>query len=310
MESVTIGRSDIKVLPMGVGTMAWGLSRLWGYGDSLDLDDVAPAFTASIEAGLTLFDTAEVYGWGRSERTLGQLVKAEQTPVVVATKYAPTPTRFSPKTLGKALDRSLRRLGLKRVDLYQIHWPYGWVKNERLMDALADAVEAGKIRYAGVSNFNEEQMRKAFQALARRGVPLVSNQVEYSLVKRAPERNGVLDTCRELDITLIAYSPLGRGVLSGKYRPGSEVAGRRRSSRQFKQMARGELDPLLDALEEIGSAHGNRPSVQVALNWLARQPGVVPIPGAKNEEQARQNAASIEWEMTEQEAERLDRLAG
>jgi aryl-alcohol dehydrogenase-like predicted oxidoreductase len=174
------------------------------------------------------------------------------------------------------------------------------------MDALADAVEAGLTRYIGVSNYNLEQMRRAHAALAKRGIPLVSNQVEYSLVQQSPRINGLLEACQEMDITLIAYSPLGRGALTGKYRPGRAPQDARRYYGQFKQDKLEQLAPLLDAMDEIGQAHGGKSVAQVALNWLARQPNVFPIPGAKNARQAQDNAAAIDWRMSDEEAQRLD----
>jgi aryl-alcohol dehydrogenase-like predicted oxidoreductase len=202
----------------------------------------------------------------------------------------------------------LQRLGLERVDLYQVHFPGGFVSIEKLMNALADALDAGKVRAVGVSNYSAEQMRKADAVLKQRGYSLASNQVEYSLVQRSPEVDGILDACRDLDVTLIAYSPLGRGVLTGKYRPGASTTDARRFYAQFKDKTLETLLPLLEALREIGETHGKKSS-QVALNWLARQSHVIPIPGAKNEEQARENAEAIGWEMSEAEIDHLDKLS-
>jgi len=309
MNKITIGNSDMIIAPIGVGTMAWSNSGMWGYGDRLKRADVEGAFKSSLAAGLKLFDTAEVYGRGYSERVLGELVRNELTLVYIATKYAPLPTRFSAWSLRVALDKSLKRLGVDVIDLYQIHFPSGWIKIEALMNALADAVEAGKVRYMGVSNFSADQMRRAYETLAKRDVPLVSNQVEYSLVQRGPEVNGVLDACRELNITLIAYCPLGRGVLTGKYRPGTGAGGMRRFYGPFRPENLAAAMPIIEVLKEIGDAHGGKTPGQVALNWLARQPGVLPIPGAKNEKQARQNAGAIDWDMTNEEAERLNQIS-
>ncbi|MEE9281570.1 MAG: aldo/keto reductase [Myxococcota bacterium] len=309
MDRIKIGTSDLRVGRMGVGAMPWSNSRGFGYGARLGLSEARPAFETCVGAGMDLFDTAEIYGFGKSERILGELVRDEATPTFIATKYAPYPWRFTRGNVTAALRRSLARLGLERVDLYQIHFPSPLIGVGRLTRGLADCVDAGLTRYVGVSNFSAAQMRQAHAELAKRGVPLVSNQVEYSLVKRTPEVNGVLDTCRELDVTLIAYSPLGRGVLSGKYRPGARPNDRRRNIRVFREDRLGQIKPLIDAMREIGSAHGERSPAQVALNWVARQSHVLPIPGSKSPAQAQDNAEAIDWSMTDDEAARLDALS-
>jgi aryl-alcohol dehydrogenase-like predicted oxidoreductase len=309
MEKLIIGKSNIETTPVGVGTMPWSNSSMWGYGSKLGLEEARTAFQASLEAGVDFFDSAEIYGFGQSERVLGKLVGTTSQPVYVASKYAPMPWRFTNSQVRGALEKSLDRLGLDHLDLYQVHFPGGWIKIENLMEALADAVEAGLTRYIGVSNYNLEQMRRAHAALAKRGIPLVSNQVEYSLVQQAPRTNGLLEACQEMDITLIAYSPLGRGALTGKYRPGKAPQDARRFYGQFKQDKLEQLAPLLDAMEEIGQANGGKSVAQVALNWLARQPNVFPIPGAKNAHQAQDNAAAIDWTMSDEEAQRLEDLS-
>ncbi len=309
MDQIEIGSSDLCVGRMGVGVMPWSDSRGFGYGSRLGLADVRSAFATCIETGMNLFDTAEIYGFGKSERILGELVRGEASPTFIATKYAPFPWRLSRGSVPAALRRSLSRLGVPRVDLYQIHFPSLLGGNERLMQGLADAVEAGLTRCVGVSNFSAAQMREAHAVLAERSVPLVSNQVEYSLVKRTPEVDGVLDACRELDVTLIAYSPLGRGVLSGKYRPGAGPSDMRRRMRIFREEQLTQIMPLIDAMREIGSAHGGRSPAQVALNWVARKSNVFAIPGAKNPRQAQDNAAALNWTMSDDQAARLDDLS-
>jgi len=156
----------------------------------------------------------------------------------------------------------------------------------------------------GVSNYNAGQTRRAHAALAERGIPLVSNQVNYSLLHRSPEANGTLDTCRELGITLIAYTPLASGALTGKYRPGGrKPQATRRVMSAYRKLE--SVMPVIEDLERIGRSHDRSPA-QVALNWLARQENVLPIPGAKNAQQAQDNARSIDFEISEQEAEQLD----
>jgi aryl-alcohol dehydrogenase-like predicted oxidoreductase len=306
---LTIGLADeLNIAPQGVGAWAWGTTRLWGYGKEYNRSDVGRAFRASMAEGVTLFDTAEMYGNGASERIIGGMLREgafEGTPVI-ATKFAPLPYRLSARSLLKAVDKSLERLGIETIDLYQIHFPNPIFKINGLMDALAEAVKAGKVRRVGVSNYGADQMKRAHDRLASHGVSLASNQVEYSLLQRAPETNGVLEACRDLGVTLIAYSPIAKGLLTGKYGPGGDRPSGlvRRMGRAFGEQNLKKIEPVLNLLREIGEAHNKQPA-QVALNWLITQRSTFPIPGAKNELQARQNAGALGWEMTGEEAEKL-----
>lgn len=299
---------DLRVPPLGIGAWAWGTTRLWGYGKEYDRQDVGDAFRTTLEKGVTLFDTAEIYGNGASERIIGELLREggfEETPVI-ATKFAPLPYRLSPKSLLDAVDKSLQRLGIETIDLYQIHFPNPFIKIEGLMDALAETVRQGKVRQVGVSNYGVEQMKRAHDRLASHDIRLASNQVEYSLFQRAPETNGVLEACRDLDVTLIAYSPIAQGLLTGKYNPGDKPSGLvRRFGKSFGEKNLRKIEPVVNILREIGEAHEKQPA-QVALNWLVTSKNVLPIPGAKNERQARQNAGALGWSLTGEEAERLD----
>jgi aryl-alcohol dehydrogenase-like predicted oxidoreductase len=306
---LTIGLADeLNIAPQGVGAWAWGTTRLWGYGKEYNRSDVGRAFRASMAEGVTLFDTAEMYGNGASERIIGGMLREgafEGTPVI-ATKFAPLPYRLSARSLLKAVDKSLERLGIETIDLYQIHFPNPIFKINGLMDALAEAVKAGKVRRVGVSNYGADQMKRAHDRLASHGVSLASNQVEYSLLQRAPETNGVLEACRDLGVTLIAYSPIAKGLLTGKYGPGGDRPSGlvRRMGRAFGEQNLKKIEPVLNLLREIGEAHNKQPA-QVALNWLITQRSTFPIPGAKNELQARLNAGALGWEMTGEEAEKL-----
>lgn len=308
-EEFAVGLADeLGVAPLGVGAWAWGTTRLWGYGKEYDRRDVGEAFRASMAGGVTLFDTAEIYGNGASERIIGEILREgnfDETPVI-ATKFAPLPYRFGARALLDALDKSLVRLGVVTVDLYQVHFPNPLFRIESLMDVLAEAVKEGKIRHVGVSNYNADQMQRAHARLASHGVKLASNQVEYSLLKRTPETNGVLQACRDLDVTLIAYSPIAQGLLTGKYAPGDKPSGLvRRFGKSFGERNLKRIEPVVNILREIGVAHDKQPA-QVALNWLVTRQNTLPIPGAKNERQARQNAGSLGWTMTEEEAKKLD----
>lgn len=299
---------DLKVAPLGVGAWAWGTTRLWGYGSEYGRQEVGEAFRASMAEGVTLVDTAEVYGNGASERIIGDLLREggfDGTPVI-ATKFAPLPYRLSPRSLIQAADRSLERLGVSTIDLYQIHFPSPLPNPKSLMDALAETVREGKVRRVGVSNYGAEQMKRAHDRLASHGVRLASNQVEYSLLKRAPESNGVLDACRDLGVTLISYSPIAQGLLTGRYGPGAARPSGlvRRFGRAFGERNLRKVEPVVGILREIGAAHDKEPA-QVALNWLISR-GTLPIPGAKNGRQARQNAGALGWSLSDEELERLD----
>jgi aryl-alcohol dehydrogenase-like predicted oxidoreductase len=171
---------------------------------------------------------------------------------------------------------------------------------------MADAVEAGKVRAIGVSNYSAPQLRAAHAALAERGIPLASNQVQYSLLHRAPEADGVLDACRELGITLIAYQPLAQGALTGKYRPGDRPKGIRRFGRYYRGDGLENAQPVVALVREIGERHSRTPA-QVALRWLIQQESVLPIPGAKNERQAASNAEALSFTLAQAEVEALDR---
>jgi aryl-alcohol dehydrogenase-like predicted oxidoreductase len=307
---LSIGLADeLNIAALGIGAWAWGTTRLWGYGKEYDRSDVGNAFRASMAEGVTLVDTAEMYGNGASERIIGEILRegAFEGRPVIATKFAPLPYRFSAKSLLKAVDKSLERLGIETIDLYQIHFPNPILKINSLMDALAETVKAGKVRRVGVSNYSADQMQRAYDRLASHGMSLASNQVEYSLLQRAPETNGVLEASRELGVTLIAYSPIAKGLLTGKYGPGGDRPSGlvRRMGRAFGEQNLKKIEPVLNILREIGEAHNKQPA-QVALNWLITQRNTFPIPGAKNERQARQNAGALGWEMTGEEAEKLE----
>jgi aryl-alcohol dehydrogenase-like predicted oxidoreductase len=215
----------------------------------------------------------------------------------------PYPWRLRKGALLSKLRASLARLGLERVDLYQIHWPFRPVPIETWANALADAVEAGLTRAVGVSNYNSAQMLRAHSALSKRGIPLASNQVEFHLLNRRVEHEGLLKLCRELGVTLIAYSPLAKGLLTGKYTPQTRPPGLR--SYLFRRARLSKIEPLIQLLREIGQAHEGKSPAQVALNWVIGK-GAVPIPGAKNARQARDNAAALGWRLAEAEINALD----
>jgi aryl-alcohol dehydrogenase-like predicted oxidoreductase len=283
------------------GLARWNPAKL-AYGGAHGSEEERQAFEASVAAGVTLFDTAAMYSGGASERRLGELASGRE--VLIATKF-PSTLFFRADNLPKELEASLARLGRRSVDLYQHHFPTQTKAIPKLMDLLADAVEAGKVKAVGVSNYSAEQMRIAHAALAQRGIPLASNQVQYSLLHRQPEVNGVLDACRALGVTLIAYSPLAMGALTGKYSAKVRASGFRRFMPSFNQKAMAALQPVVALLRQIGERYEKTPS-QVALRWLIENPLVLPIPGAKNGKQALANAGALSFRLTPAEIEALD----
>lgn len=295
----------LHAIELGVGAWQWGDRVLWQYGQGYNDEDVRAAFRVSVEEGIRFVDTAEVYGMGRSERLTGQFLKETDQPVLVATKFFPMPWRWTKGSLIRALRHSLERLGLEAVDLYQAHWPSPILPIDSLMDWMAEAVKLGLTRTVGVSNFSPSQTLSAYSALARRGIPLASNQVEYHLLNRTIEKNGLLARCKELGVRVIAYSPLAKGLLTGKYSPDRLPPGPRALT---AAPILGRIGPLLKAMTEIGQDHGGKTNAQVALNWLICK-GALPIPGPKNAEQARQNAGGAGWRLTDAEVARLDAVS-
>lgn len=295
--------------PLGVGTWAWGDRRTWGmggYDSTLTERSIAEAFDASLEAGVTLFDTAEVYGGGESERIIGRLLAADQrrTQVVLATKFMPSPWKLNVgPAMRRALQASLERLGVERVDLYQVHGPVSLRSHSAMADGLASLVADGMAAAVGVSNYSIREMGAIHAELAARGVPLASNQIEYSLLRRRPETSGLLAACRSLGVVPLAYSPIGQGRLTGKYSAANPPPGRRGFSAHPMEV----VDRVVAALSTIARAHDRTPS-QVALRWLI-QKGTVPIPGAKNAEQARQNAGAVGWQLSDGDMLALDAVA-
>lgn len=308
---VTMPAVSLETSPMGVGTWAWGDRSTWGMGGydaGLTEATITEAWQRSIESGVTLFDTAEVYGSGESERIIGRLLARSSTPrssVVLATKFMPVPWKLDvARALRAALEGSLERLGVEKVDLYQIHGPVSLRSQAVLADALAAVVDDGLTAAVGVSNYSIREMRSMHRQLARRGVALASNQIEFSLLRRGPETSGLLAACRELDVVALAYSPIGQGRLTGKYSVSNPPPGKR----SFSAHPMALVDTVVDELRRIGEANGGRTPAQVALRWIIDK-GAVPIPGAKNGEQALQNAGALGWALSPEDLAALDRVA-
>ncbi len=306
---VSLGRSNLKVSPVGTGTWQWGGAFYWGYGRSYTDEDLAQAYSASINHGINWFDTAEIYGRGRSERIIAKLRDSSNNSLsptspqpLVATKFFPYPWRWHRTSLRRALKASLKRLNCETIDLYQIHFPFRPRSFEYWVNALADAAQDGLIKAVGVSNFSADQTKRAHELLDRRGVVLASNQVGYSLLNRVVESNGVLEACSELDVSVISYGPLAEGLLTGKYRIDNPPPRLRRWRWAQKRLKL--LPPLIALMSDISSAHNVSVS-QVALNWLIQQK-TLPIPGAKSAMQATDNASSMTWKLSNDELEALN----
>jgi aryl-alcohol dehydrogenase-like predicted oxidoreductase len=294
---VALGFTDLRVSPVGVGTNSWGAKG--------EVDPGKRAtYEALIAAGINLFDTAEIYTGGRSEITLGQCIRDTATQPVVLTKFFPMPWRLRGHALPSCLRKSLERLRLPRADVYLLHYPLPPVSIETWAAFLADSVAAGLARTVGISNCTPAQMRRTHAVLAARAVPLACNEVEYSLFRRAPERTGLLSLCREMGVTLIAYRPLAQGMLSGKYSIEHPPVGIR--SLMYRRKFLAGVPPVLDALRRIGERHGKSVS-QAAINWIICK-GALPIPGAKDPYQARENAGAMGWRLLPEEVEELDRM--
>ncbi len=310
-DNYTLAGSDVTVPALGVGTWAWGDKSTWGmdgYDANLTRDSIREAWEASIDAGVTLFDTAEIYGRGESERIIGGLLAKDPdraTSVVVATKFMPSPWKLNvSRSLLASLRASLDRLGSPAVDLYQIHGPVSLRSHAAMAEALAAAHQMGLVKAVGVSNYSIKETRSIAGELERRGLRLATNQIEFSLLRRSPETGGLLAACTELGVLPLAYSPIGQGRLTGKYSVDHPPPGKR----TFSNHPMAVVDAVVHELRAIGERHGGKLPSQVALNWVMAK-GAVPIPGAKNRKQAEENAGALGWQLDQDDMARLDRAA-
>ncbi|MDW7986146.1 MAG: aldo/keto reductase [Nitrososphaerota archaeon] len=291
-----LGSSGIKVSAVGIGTWQWG-SKIWGYSKTYSDQDLLEAFNKALELGINFFDTAEIYGNGRSEEILGRCLKSiKRDEVVIATKFSPT--RMTERGIRSALEGSLKRLGTSYVDLYQVHWPTSSTFIPMTMKILEKLWSEGKVLTIGVSNFNLKQLEKARESLSR--IDIVSNQVEYNMLKRDVEKD-MLEYCLREKITLIAYSPLAQGALTGKYsqlnKPRDLV---RKVNPYFTSWKLKNIQPLIEVLREIASRRG-KTITQIVLNWIIRWPNAIPIPGVKKIEHVLDIAGSLDFRLDKEE---------
>jgi len=287
----------VRLFPVGLGTWQFGAGE-WGYGTAY-AEEVAPRIVErSLELGVDLVDTAEIYAYGRSERIVGAALAGRRDEAFLATKLFPV-LPVAP-VAGWRCRGSLRRLGTDHVDLYQLHWPNPVVPARRVADALGRLLGSGLTRHVGVSNYPLAKWQELERLL---GHPVLSNQVRYSLVDRRPEAE-LLPWAQANDRVVIAYSPLAQGLLSGRYGPQRRPRGLRARTAAFRPENLRRVGPLLDVLRDVADAHHATPA-QIALAWLVHRPNVVVIPGASSVEQAEQNAASADIELSAAEDEAL-----
>jgi aryl-alcohol dehydrogenase-like predicted oxidoreductase len=286
---------------VGLGTWQFG-SREWGYGDAYASGEAKAIVRRAREVGITLFDTAEVYGFGRSERILGDALGDERADVVVASKVFPVAP--FPPVVRNRLAGSARRLGLDRVPLYQVHQPNPVVPDSVTMPGMRQLLEEGRIGAVGVSNYSLARWRAADAALGR---PVVSNQVHFSLAAPSALDDLVPFAERE-DRMVMAYSPLAQGLLGGRYTVENRPGGVRAANPLFGTENLRRAEPLLDVLREVAAAHDVAPA-QIALAWLVSLPRVVVIPGASSVAQVEANAAAADIDLRPDEQAALTTAA-
>jgi aryl-alcohol dehydrogenase-like predicted oxidoreductase len=275
---------------IGLGTWQFG-SREWGYGDSYAAGAARDIVRRARALGVTLFDTAEVYGLGKSERILGEALGDERAEVAVASKVFPVAP--FPAVVKQRARASAHRLQLDRIPLYQIHQPNPVVPDSVIMPGMRDLLDSGVIGAAGVSNYSLSRWQKADAALGR---PVISNQVLFSLAR--PEAlDDLVPFAERENRVVIAYSPLAQGLLGGKYGVDNRPGGVRAVNSLFGTENLRRIEPLLQTLRDVANDVDAKPA-QVALTWLIGQPNVVAIPGASSVEQLEFNVAAAEIELS------------
>ncbi|MCY0876797.1 MAG: aldo/keto reductase [Firmicutes bacterium] len=310
-----LGRSDIEVSPIGLGCWQFSKAKNWvgKFWPALPQSVIEQVVATSLQCGVTWFDTAEIYGGGESERALAQALRSQNVPprsVAIATKW--WPTGRTARSITQTIGERVNCLAPYPIDLYQIHQPLSLSSVREQMKAMAQLTRDGKIRQVGVSNFSASKMVKAHKALADFGLQLASNQMKYSMLDRRIEQNGVMDAAKELGISVIAYSPLEQGLLTGRFHETTapSVTGMRKLSGRFKPSALAKSAILIAELRAVAAVHGATPA-QVALAWLLQAHGdmVLAIPGASNSRQAQSNAEAMHIELTQAQIDTLSTVS-
>ncbi|EPS71796.1 hypothetical protein M569_02958, partial [Genlisea aurea] len=301
----------VSVSPMGFGTWAWGNQILWGYQQSMD-SQLQQTFNFALDNGINLFDTADSYG--QSEKLLGSFIRhyyrddrQQLNTVIIATKFAAYPWRLTPPQFLHACRASMQRLQLDRIGIGQLHWStanYAPLQERALWDGLLAMYDKGLVSAVGVSNYGPKQLQKIYTYLNSRGVPLASAQLQFSLLSMGRDQMEIKHLCDSLGIRVIAYSPLGLGMLTGKYNSSNLPPGPRRLL--FGQILPG-LEPLLTSLKQISEKRRKTMS-QVAINWCICK-GTIPIPGVKSVEQVGENLGALGWKLSSDEIEQLEYAA-
>jgi aryl-alcohol dehydrogenase-like predicted oxidoreductase len=288
-----------RMSAIGLGTWQFG-SREWGYGSDYARGEAVKIVHRALDLGVSLIDTAEIYGFGESERIVGHAIRDRRDEVFLATKLFPIGLPVQVMAKARA---SARRLGVDRIDLYQQHWPSPMFPPGATMPRMRKLVESGLVQHVGVSNHSLAQWQAAEAAF---GGPVLSNQVRFNLLDRGPERD-LVPWAQANGRVVIAYSPLAQGLLTGRYQD-SSPRNFRRLNPAFRAASKARLKPLLGAMGEIASRHQATTS-QVALAWLLRKPNVVVIPGASSVHQLERNVAAAELELSDEDDAMLARLA-
>ncbi len=309
----SLGKSDLMITPIGLG--CWQFSKQKNmagkFWPALDDELIQRIIKTSLDGGINWFDTAEVYGDGASEIALARaLTHNGKLPgeIKVATKWWPMFRTAS--NILKTIDQRIDALSPFPIDLYQIHQPWGFSNEKAEMEAMAKLVKDQKIKYVGVSNFSAAKMRSAWETLQKHDIQLVSNQVRFSLLDRKIESNGILQTAKELGITIIAFSPLAQGLVTGKFHENPALLkniGMRKYSSLFKPAGLEKCRPLVATVKELSVKYGVTTS-QIALNWLVNFHGdtVVAIPGATKESHATENTGAMNFNLTAEDMSLLD----
>ncbi len=312
----SLGKTDLMITPIGLG--CWQFSKqknmagkFWAI---LEDDLIDRVVSLSLEGGINWFDTAEVYGNGASEKALSKSLQAagkKPGELIIATKWWPM-FRFA-SNISKTIDDRIKALSPYPIDLYQIHQPWGFSNEKDEMTAMAELLKRKLIKNVGVSNFSAKKMQNAWESLDKKGIPLASNQVQYSLLNRKIESNGIMDMAKKLGVSIIAYSPLAQGLLTGKFHDNPELLkniGLRKYNSQFKAEGLEKSRPVIMLVKELAIKY-NVTASQVALNWVINYHGntVVAIAGATKEVHVKENTGAMSFRLTDEDTARLDKIS-